>query len=658
MSILQHFSSFYGASKGQKLDPKSSTVNQISLSDLPAEILECIYSELDAPTLYVLSQLSRHLHHTALPRYFLEMGFASQISEGSLELFEYPRQMLLALQGALYLNNLEHYSIRLLEHSDIQGFYSDLRIIQRIIRNNTKCSSLELELLHLDRLIATSGTPTPYFRSNKPELPVFTENSLTGKRTRWNQKVRIDQWRDTFLGTLEEAVRKGCKELHLSRGALVVDAYCNDKGKWIEDLEGLEGTPEQPQNALEQDDPKNPVSRLLDALIRRRELPTIFQLPSRPVIAIPNNQLWSVNLCGSLLLHPPLRAWTVHLFNTSPSLTSLSLDNQAILPELWTDILPTIRIPSLSHLVLQDVNIPYPALSLFLARHADRLKRMTMRLADYHFHLPRHRIRKSVEPHEIDKEWKGTEGEFTASMPVLEEVSMSSAYLIWFFNQPRIISIEVSMSTQPYKPPVESSTSSSLASRFPRLREIGVITDPYKAGQRPLSSTYVDLSTISLLAVVAFITSFSTHNIPSPLETLILRTSNVSQFRQFIWKHMGDPGFHAPLFGMVIRQMKGVKTVKFGAMYEASFVRGIDRETELAQEKSRLFSLYGRTEDQAQRDRQNEWLVDSFEPFSKKFPDVKVVEVIEQKDRVDLERLVMKCGGTVTHGLRWVKEVR
>ncbi|TFK73082.1 hypothetical protein BDN72DRAFT_835413, partial [Pluteus cervinus] len=175
-------------------------------------------------------------------------------------------------------------------------------------------------------------------------------------------------------------------------------------------------------------------------------------------------QIQRLVLQEKLLLLPPFRSWTSHLLNNSPHITSLWFSSQPTHDTSSLDsskiILPTVHLPSLTHLELEDMDIPYQSLSSFLTRHASRITNLKLYASWGLYDL------QTKSP--LNPGWVQKDQQFDECMPMLEEVLITLVYLLWLMNRPL---------SGGFDHGTDSSNSSPLRTRFPRFSEVVLTTD-------------------------------------------------------------------------------------------------------------------------------------------------------------------------------------
>ncbi|TFK73083.1 hypothetical protein BDN72DRAFT_259670 [Pluteus cervinus] len=223
-----------------------------TISHLPTEVLELIYAALDLPNIYNLSKLNRRLHYTSLPYIIhhipVEPGKeVINFQTGELHLhtdnddfdawFRGARdhqgsaltwtQTLSAVYGILCFPNYGVHSYDVVFPRKLQDTCIWLRALKDIMNSNQKD---KMKAVRLD--FSTVG-PKPGFIF---ELDDGSESEIG---------IGVDDiggWRNGVLGVLEEAVKRGCKDLVVVGGDSdkVVEACCGSKWRWVDDLNLVE----------------------------------------------------------------------------------------------------------------------------------------------------------------------------------------------------------------------------------------------------------------------------------------------------------------------------------------------------------------------------------------------------------------------------------
>ncbi|TFK62659.1 hypothetical protein BDN72DRAFT_882499 [Pluteus cervinus] len=653
------------------------------ISQLPSELLFQIYPYLSSASLYNLSKLSRHLHHTALDFLFRHHGIGDPY-DGWITLYRVPREILPALHSALFLNKLDNYHVYL--PSEVDDVLFDLRAIKATIeRMGIKnggggCKNLKFFLNDIDMWISAGGVDFDatlarnhrklrqlgqrihqFFPAQIPadraegdisnnthvgRSELEDEDLLSSRRLMWTRKVNVEKWRDAFLDVLEEGLENGCSQIGISGGARVVDAYCDSAGNYwfgdIKELDRVAKDAEGPQTQhlstwaqfksasrllsrvfdwspvkSEPEDQGEATAPALDVhepgqFESSSPLETRCLLRVRPIRVVSNNQLATLNLDGSLLLEPPLLTWTINLLNNSPSLTSLSLHLQTLLPSSYARIFPLIFIPSLRELSFMDVNVSWKDLGAFLSRHGRSIVKLSISVTDGLDSLPT-----GGKGFEFEVGWESPVDEL--SMPMLEEMAMTPIYVVWMLNwEPDALEVE----------------QTPLYQRFPSLNGIVLITDRHT---RTYGVGFCRLAR-ALHRIGRFIKSFKVNatdnpSMECPLKTLTFRCYHPISFQRFLEANAvpipldefidsddsdtasttsitrPDNSIRADPIVQILSSLDGITTLRFGAQwfdFTHQFVVLLPR-------------------------------------FAKRFPDVEVLEVIEHQEHV-LKKMRRKIG--------------
>ncbi|TFK63622.1 hypothetical protein BDN72DRAFT_847412 [Pluteus cervinus] len=643
-----------------------------SLTDLPTEVLELVYEDLDTRALYLVSQLSRHLHYTALSRLFCRLKLYEDgiLKDGVFTITPTKpssgidrKTILAAVRSALFIENIHTYHVGVV--ADIEDAFVDLRGVRGIIKAMKRCTKVELSLLSLANGLAT----------NKSSC---SRSSTTVGQTK---TIDVEKWRDVLLELLEGALEKGCRDFQLLNGGTLTKVYTGSKGAPISlsELEALESPPEAtnavPSAPLVKEKPEgNWFTRLFSLkphlrnkskstpkLTSPRRLFSNRAICPRPLSDVPQSHLTTCMLRYDLFLQPPFRNWTVHILNNSPRLTSLSIILQPLGPQEWSRLLGAITCPALTELKLRNVDIAYNDLSTFLRRHSANLRILEL--------IPGHGFNSVGRTLEVDAEWAvipgywgrdlpppATEDQFVTPMPMLEKLHTIPAYFVWLMDQPLVV-------RPPPPPPTPQSSSSyfsthsvwtqlrspspkeafnplSLDARFPRLREVNFRTD---AEDRILGRkfSYIERA-FQVLAL--YIGSFKTNGLQSQVETLCLSSfDSPTSLKPFFNKHKAD----------VSRQLGRPSPA---AEHPRSPARSHFGKDEDAPPPSITSPLSGIRTIRVGIKVYQEFIGDLF-AFAKGFPDVEVLEIVGLP-AAGLARLKRGYGGALVGSNMWIAGMR
>ncbi|KAF8211747.1 hypothetical protein K438DRAFT_1752418 [Mycena galopus ATCC 62051] len=102
------------------------------------------------------------------------------------------------------------------------------------------------------------------------------------------------------------------------------------------------------------------------------DTPVVESTERPPGVTLPlpsKSALTTLNIHSPFLLHANFYRWTLHVLNTSPRLSSLSLNNIDLSHYDWALTLPRLALPALSHFAVGQCAITVPDLDTFLLRH-------------------------------------------------------------------------------------------------------------------------------------------------------------------------------------------------------------------------------------------------------------------------------------------------
>ncbi|KAF8061706.1 hypothetical protein FPV67DRAFT_292767 [Lyophyllum atratum] len=308
------------------------------LLDLPNEILLSIFEHIE-DDLYTLAQLSRRLHHLALPIYLAHKGMSP--FTGELVLFdERSEDVLQALSIALFRPTLKCVWCTFNFERPVLKYVRGLvRLVER------------LEVLHETHLDFTNLRRF----GNRDRISVdadWRERVAEATGDAEMEGVDVD-WAMEFQVLLDAILAKGCTTLTVCLSGWGTFSCPEELASFIPSAGRFSWCFRE-----------NSVMGCLASGIRNL-LGKGKEATTRPRMA---GLLETFNLHSAMLLQAELCTWTIRTLNTS-SISTLSLRNLDIHPEAWAIILPSIALPLLSALSIDLCSIRYPELSVFLQRH-------------------------------------------------------------------------------------------------------------------------------------------------------------------------------------------------------------------------------------------------------------------------------------------------
>ncbi|KAF5387152.1 hypothetical protein D9615_001998 [Tricholomella constricta] len=325
-----------------ELECQPRPARTFALLDLPNEILLCIFEQLeDDSDLYTLAQLSRRMHHLALPIYLARKGMGP--FSGSLVLFdERSQDVLQALSIALFRPALKCV------YCTFNFYWPDRRVL-RNLRGLVRLVQ-RLSVLHEAHLDFTNVR-----RFGQREGQVEVESYWGAVGNGDVERVEVD-WAEEFRVLFEVIVKKGCTTLTV---CLAGWTALSTPGQLKSVLRG--GT------CLSRFFYGGVLLNFLSSAVRAligKGTETHTQARSTE----PRDDLEVFNLHSAMLLQAELCPWTIRTLN-SASICTLSLRNIEIHSESWAVILSCITLPLLSSLSIDLCSITYPDLAEFLRRH-------------------------------------------------------------------------------------------------------------------------------------------------------------------------------------------------------------------------------------------------------------------------------------------------
>ncbi|KAJ7284613.1 hypothetical protein C8J57DRAFT_1289097 [Mycena rebaudengoi] len=299
------------------------------MNDTPNEIILEILRYLDKsdPGIFALSTSCKRLHYLALPIYLAGHGIPNSTSLASEDLIIHADELdiLAALETALFIPSLQHISCSFALSSARYGYSAlDMDVFIRHIRR------LANFLLTRENV----GEVTLIFK----DLNIWAVDESTGV---------LETWSAAISRLLDVILEKQCKTLTVDGGMFIVH-------------------PTQLKEAFTLAEPPTKWRVMASDASR------LLWKASETIAGggKPRMGPETFNIHSRLLLLRPCFRWTMAALSRSSNLTTLSLAQVDIPEYRYDEILSSIRIPALRHLIIDlrcKLN-PGP-LSQFLSRH-------------------------------------------------------------------------------------------------------------------------------------------------------------------------------------------------------------------------------------------------------------------------------------------------
>ncbi|KAJ7115439.1 hypothetical protein C8R44DRAFT_880738 [Mycena epipterygia] len=295
-------------------------VQPTGILDLPTEILVAILENSTFPTntLYYLALLCRRLNIIALPIYFARHGMHSDSNSVVITMHTDRRDLVAALQIALFTPRIEHLTC-IFPHPSCTSIFPILPHLRRLEHLISRLTSLRHVALHLDSLGSIC-------------LSVGDDAGLQA-------------WTSHLQDLLNCIVRRQCRSLVIIGGAQFTKAY------------------ELGWTASHRSRIHRVLVPIRKRLCLRSDETYEFRRASKqghshvhmvlPSTSYRSSQLTSLNIQSAILIRPPGLQWTLAALRNCRT-TSLILCFRVSEPIIWTMALPLIAsvAPHLTTLVL------------------------------------------------------------------------------------------------------------------------------------------------------------------------------------------------------------------------------------------------------------------------------------------------------------------
>ncbi|KAJ7628167.1 hypothetical protein DFH06DRAFT_1442027 [Mycena polygramma] len=303
-----------------------SRSTSLSILDLPTEILFVIFADeaLSPQDLFSLARLCRRFHFIALTLYFSHDGLDPSTRSIQITMRSDHRDLLAALQMALFDTSLDHIDF-LFPHPSSTSVFPLLQHLQRVEGFLSRHSSVKSVSLELDHVYCS-------------KFSVGSDKALRA-------------WARAFGDLLNCILKTECTILTVTNGCYFADAYelsvtlsPTHTASWLGRL------PYRPRRAISAQRPPE-FQRVSEQGVEYVEI-------ALPRDCSRSSRLTCLHIHSTTLLLPPGLSWTLEVLRSCP-ISRLTFSEVTVDLNVWTTILPLIAsaAPSLTSVGFLDILI-------------------------------------------------------------------------------------------------------------------------------------------------------------------------------------------------------------------------------------------------------------------------------------------------------------